>query len=190
MVCWQWIPHQIIHTTLQTQKQNLWCKHDKDIHQQAIIFVRDDDVIKQTNISKHETMEGEFKLVVKYLLEKVNRMISNYTEDLPQKAKWQFFPHLIWILPPPHKYLANNILCECYNWAMAEEVSNYPAMCALCLKKVWDEKDGALYMQEQRRYTPTGLDYYWQAIDVAIKFWDRTLQEIMMKRQKKTNLRA
>ena len=58
-------------------------------------------------------------------------------------------------------------------------------MCTLRLKKIWNQKDGNLYLQEQRRYTPEGLSNYWSAIDAAIKFRDRTLSEIMQKRQKK-----
>ena len=44
-------------------------------------------------------------------------------------------------------------------------------------------------MYEQRRYTPEGLNDYWLAVDASVKFWDKTLAEIMIKRQKKAEFK-
>ena len=116
--------------------------HQEKVLPKVIVFVHDDDIIKQTNISKEEAKDGEFTIIVKYLLEEINRLVNDYAEKLPHKSKRQFHPHMLWILPPSHKYLANNVLCECYNQSLEEEVKAYPAMCALRLKKVWNETDG------------------------------------------------
>ena len=150
------------------------------------MFVPDDDIIKQSNINKSEAQNGEFILIVKYLFEENNRMIMCYLEFLPSKAKKLFQPHVIWIIPPQHKYFANNEVREYFATALEVEVTRYSYMCMLRVKKTWDEMDGNLYLRGQCRYTPQGLHDYWLAIDQAIKFWDRTLREIMIKRQRKS----
>ena len=67
----------------------------------AIIFVLDDDVIKQSNIPHSDAKSGEYKLIVKYLMEEVHHIIANYKEKLPTKSKQDFYPHCIWVIPPP-----------------------------------------------------------------------------------------
>ena len=58
-------------------------------------------------------------------------------------------------------------------------------MCCLHLRKIWDQEEPAFYLQYQRCYTPEGLHAYWLSIDASIKFWHKTLCEILMKKQKK-----
>ena len=60
----------------------------------------------------------------------------------------------------------------------------YEYMCCLKLKKVWDEQEGLFYFMEQRRFSEEGLHAYWLAIDASIKFWHKTLSEILIKNQK------
>ena len=158
-------------------------KEDKLL--KAIIIVWDDDIIKQSKVSLSEAHEGGFAIIAKYIFEEIDRLVSQYLEKLPSKAKMNYFPHVIWILPPSHKYFANNEMRELCTESFEAEVQDYPNMCALGLKKVWNEGNGGLYLQNQRRYTPTGLQSYWMAIDAAIRFWDKTLSDIMLKCQKK-----
>ena len=58
-------------------------------------------------------------------------------------------------------------------------------MCGLQLKKVWSEDNGSLYSAEQRRFTMAGYSSYWLAVDAVIKFWDKTLCKILIKKAKK-----
>ena len=58
-------------------------------------------------------------------------------------------------------------------------------MCGLRLKKHWDEQDGGLYLQHERRFTPLGYSSYWLAVDAAIQFWNKTFSEVLVKKQKK-----
>ena len=152
----------------------------------AIVFIVDDDIVTQSNILRQEAKDGDYKLIVRYLFEEVDRILVAYEDKLPTKSKKQYYPHVLWILPPTHKYLPNNDMREFFNAAMEKQVSEFTRMCALHLKKVWDDKDGNLFLYEQRRFTPQGHSIYWSAIDAAVKFWDKTLQDILLKCQKKT----
>ena len=60
---------------------------DHVIFPKAIIFVLDNDVIKQSRIPVSEAAQGDYILIVKYLLEEISRVISAYVEKLPMKAK-------------------------------------------------------------------------------------------------------
>ena len=151
----------------------------------AIVFVPDDDIVKQSCLSKTDARNGEFNLIIKYLLDEIHRIVVSCKEKLPTKCKIETDPHLIWILPTAHKNMSNNTMREFFNQAVESVVNTFADNCALHLKKVWNEKDGNLYLQEQQRYTLEGLNDYWMATDAAIKFWDKTLSDIMKKRQKK-----
>ena len=90
----------------------------------AIVLVTDDDIIKQSKLTKKDAEDGEFKLIMKYLLEEINREVTKYWDNLLTKAHREFYPHIVWILPPAHKYMANNVMREHFNQAVEEEVSN------------------------------------------------------------------
>ena len=68
---------------------------------------------------------------------------------------------------------------------IVEQDNFYNEMCCLRLKKGWDKLNGGYYLQEQRRFTPLGLLSYWAGVDAAIKFWSKTLQEVLIRKQKK-----
>ena len=148
----------------------------------AIIFIPDDDIIKQAPIPLADAKDGEYHLIARYILEETRRLIISYKEHLPKKCKRDHFPHFIWVLPPVHKYFHNNRHRSLFSEAFEIEAENYADTCALRLKKVWDKNDGALYFQEQSRLSQGHHDY-WKAIDAALRFWDKTLSEIMLKQQ-------
>ena len=62
-------------------------------------------------------------------------------------------------------------------------------MCFLRLKKCWDNRDGSLYLHEQNRFPPKELASYWSGVDAAIKFWDKTLIEVLTKKIKKNAMK-
>ena len=151
----------------------------------AIVFVLDDDLIKQSSIRSSNARNGDYQIILKYLMEEAHRIITTYKEGLPKKSKQPLYPHFIWVIPPTHKYFHNNALREYFAFSTEKEVEKYPNMCGLRLKKIWDKKDGSLYLQEQRRFLQQGNIDYWRAVDAAVKFWDKTLGDIMVKCQKK-----
>ena len=160
-------------------------RENKEKFPKAIIFIPEDDIIKQTNLPIHEVCDGEHHLLLKYLLEEIHRVLASFKEKLLSKSKEEYYPHVIWIVPPHHKYFKNNEERECFRVTLESEIAKYPNMCALQLKKIWEESDGSLYLPEQRRFTDQGLHDYWKSVDSAICFWDKTLCNIMSKRQKK-----
>ena len=95
------------------------------------VFVLDDDVLKQTALNLSEARSGRFSTIVKYLMEEVHHMMTLYSELLPKKTKREFLPHIIWILPPTHKYFPNNLLRDHFVDAMEATVQSYNDMCAL-----------------------------------------------------------
>ena len=89
-------------------------------------------------------------------------------------------------MAPTHKHFSNNTLQDLFTRVMEKVVDNgfYNYMCCLRLKKCWDDQDGLYYLPEQKRFNPTGLMCYWAGIDAAIKFWHRTLSEVLTKMKK------
>ena len=113
-------------------------------------------------------------------------MLTGYKDALPIKAKREFYPQLIWIAPPLNKNFANNHLRSIYMEVLENCVESYAQMCCLKLIKIWDEEDGSLYRKDQRQFTPDGYQAYWSSIDASVKFWHKTLSEILIKKQKKS----
>ena len=62
----------------------------------AIIFIPDDDIIKQAPIPLADAKDGEYHLIARYILEETRRLIISYKEHLPKKCKRDHFPHFIW----------------------------------------------------------------------------------------------
>ena len=61
----------------------------------------------------------------------------------------------------------------------------YQNFCTLELKKVWDPNMAELFLAEQRHFTDTDLTYYWAGVDAAMRFWNKTLSDILVKKSKK-----
>ena len=149
----------------------------------ALVFVLDDNILKQINLP-NKIKQPELQFIIHFLVEKINRLLNGYKDKLPSKAKLQWYPHILWIIPPTHKYFSNNTEREFFSTILEEEVcqDHYPNMCTLCLKKVWDDQDGAAFLSKERRFTPVGYSLYWLAVDAAIQFWNKTLCEVLLKK--------
>ena len=153
----------------------------------AIVFVLDMDVIKQLNLPNKPEYE-ELKMLMEHMLQKIHRLCMGYKENLPEKCTRQFSPQFIWIIPPTHKYFNDNDLRELFGEVLddiIEDNTEYKYMCCLRLKKKWDEENGSFYLRNERRFTPEGYLHYWLGVDAAIKFWHRTLFDVLVKKQKK-----
>ena len=91
--------------------------NEKKFLPKAIIFVPDDDIIKQSCLTKEDARNGDFTIIAKYLLEEIQQLIVGYKAKLPTKCKNDIDPHMIWILLPAHKNIVNNIIREYFNQA-------------------------------------------------------------------------
>ena len=111
-----------------------------------MVFLPDADIITQTGVTGKEGIAE----MMGYLLEIIHRQIQSYAEKLDQKWKKKFFPHVLWITPPQHKYFANNESGQNFTDVMNEIVQKpeYGYMACLSLKKIWDEKERGFYTKE------------------------------------------
>ena len=140
----------------------------------AILVILDGDITK----SIHATDELQNTITIgkltEWLLREFDRTIECMLDVLPQKAKRDGQPHVIWIQPPTHKYFTNNnntkrtILGNC----LGTVVKLYKNMSALHMLKVWDHEDGNAVLFDSTRYTAQGLINYWMSVDSAFRFWD------------------
>ena len=101
-----------------------------------IVFVVDDDVIKQIQFPKRIKQE-DFDPIIKYLFKDTHRQVVSYHNALPTKAKSEFPPHIAWIVPPTHKYFQNNTLRDMFASGMERVLKelDYNNVCCLRLKK-------------------------------------------------------
>ena len=72
----------------------------------ALVFVMDDDIIKQVKIDSNY-MEEEYAEIITFLLKETERLVSDYKGKLPLRSKREYYPHMIWMVPPTHHYFAN-----------------------------------------------------------------------------------
>ena len=153
----------------------------------AFLLVLDDDIIRQSNIHSGErySVEQQFTVLIDYLHRELHRLIENCKDTLPVKAKLEFFPHFIWITPPTHRGFTNNEEREIFAGVLDVQTSKYNSMCCLSFRKVWDHEEAAFYQFQQCRFSPEGLHAYWLSIDASIKFWNKTLSDILVKKQRK-----
>ena len=158
----------------------------------VMMIITDDDVLKQVKMP-NPVERPELEFILEYFLEDVHRTIREYKEKLEVKCKHEHYPHVILIMPPCHKYFPNNEQRDLFTDVMEEIIQNneaYSYICCLRLKKCWDERDGAYYLRDQRRFTPIGLTAYWSGVDEALKFWSRTLYEVLIKKLKKNAMKT
>ena len=95
------------------------------------------------------------------------------------------YPQIIWISPPTNINFHDNDRRKRFADVLDVAVQKYPEIACLTLKKAWMSDNPNLYLKHQGRYTPEGEITYWLGVDAALKFWDRTLTDIMIKRQRK-----
>ena len=76
---------------------NAICTHK--ILPKAIIFVPDDDIIRQINYDGH-AKDKVFNDIVTYLVDQTHWLIMAYKEKLPKKSKHQHYHHILWITLP------------------------------------------------------------------------------------------
>ena len=151
----------------------------------TIVFIPDNNIIKQLSNFMKDELQTIYFHMMSYLFEEINRMVVAYKEKLPTKSRKEHFPHIIWIAPPTHKYFNNNRERATFTSVIMELSEKYQNFCTLELKKVWDPNMAELFLAEQRHFTDTDLTYYWAGVDAAMRFWNKTLSDILVKKSKK-----
>ena len=143
----------------------------------AIVFVLDGDIIRGVRETDELTITITIGKITEWLIREVFRVIESYKDYLPEKAKRDNQPHIIWILPPTHKYFTknNNLKHSIQGNCISTVVKLYKNMTALRMLKIWDPEDGNAVMYDSFKYTASGLTNYWLSVDSAIRFWDVAL---------------
>ena len=151
-------------------------------------MVVDDDII--TSIPGKNTYDGDilgkqYQRVMNGLIKMLTRSLDTFKDLLPQRAKRDHLPHILWIAPPTHKYFSegNNEKRGRFTSALATVISLHQNMSMLKLVKHWNHDDGNLFLQEQYRYTAEGLTKYWLSVDASIKFWDVAISKKFEKKK-------
>ena len=152
-----------------------------------IVVVVDDDIIK--NVPAHirsSELQRFYEHILNSLLINIRRSIDAYKDILPNKAKRENIPHVLFIAPPSHTHFKelDNQKRSLFTVALANSVSLQKNMSMLKLLKIWNHEDGENFNKESNRYTATGLKRYWLSVDSAIKFWCTALSK---KFDKKSN---
>ena len=137
-----------------------------------IIMVLDDDVIRCCN-----HLDSDFTIFFTRILDALTRELSKAIDIckdlLPEKAKRENVPHILWIAPPTHKNFnpINNEQRKKFSICLNGSISLYRNMTMLNMVKHWDHDDGNNFLREAYRFTSEGLTKYWLSVDAAVRFW-------------------
>ena len=141
----------------------------------------DDDLVCDLNSLGFPT---QVDIITRWLVREVKRAIDAYKDYLPEKAKHDYEPQIIWIAPPMHKHFgdANNRRRAKHDEILHEVILTQPKMVYLKMLKEWDYHNGKLYIYDSDRFTSEGLYKYWESIDAAIRYWDMALHNKIAKK--------
>ena len=137
-----------------------------------IVVLIDTDVIKNVAYSNFG-LSRIYGIAVEYLVKNFHHIIETHKEVMPEKAKKQDTPIVIWMSPPGHRNCTDNSLRTKFATSLAKTIQKFKNMRLMKIKQ-WDFNENALVMQTPTgyRYTSRGLLRYWAAVDSAIKFVD------------------
>ena len=152
-----------------------------------IVIVPDEDILLFIiKTGDRKLLHTNTVVVLKWLMREYDRIIAAHQEKLPSKAKKAHYPFFVWITAPTHDNFDNNLDRVKFNKALQEVGNLYPNVAVLELKKIWDPQDTTLFIKESNRFTATGIQTYWEAVDRTVKYADTTVvKKIHMKTQAK-----
>ena len=141
-----------------------------------IAVVMDDDITRYIDSRDKEdlVLTVEIGTIVEWITREFERAILSFKDYLPDKAKKAFYPHILWIAPPTHKFFGNssNNKREKISNCLSTVVKYRQNMSVLRMIKIWDHDDSNAFVKESYRFTSEGLAKYWLSIDSAIRYWN------------------
>ena len=151
-----------------------------------IVVVPDVDLLKCFT-SAHSISKpiGRF---LNYVMTEHDRAIAAYKEHLPAKCLHSDFPQILWIQAPEHQNFNDNDQRRKFNKSLEEVCQFHNNVHALMLKRVWDPKDGNLFLADSQRFTTDGLKCYWEAVDRTVRYFDSVLLK-KIEKEKRKNLK-
>ena len=147
-----------------------------------IIVVPDDDLIKQ--LCKSDNVKGFSKpqsRLLNFIMTHHERCIAAFKETLPAKSIRSTHLSILWIQAPEHINFINNRLRYKFDKCLEEVTSLHSNVYTLQLKKVWNQDDQTLFLQDSQRFTALGYKNYWEAVDRTVRYFD----SIVLKKQTK-----
>ena len=151
-----------------------------------VVVILDDDIIQNASASNGDNLSIHYRKILECLFRLVNRVFEVYKDLLPEKAKRDNVPHILWMAPPTHKFFTedSNTKRNHFTVSLASVVSQFKNMSMLKMLKFWDHNDSNLFMEENYKFTSAGLTIYWRSVDAAIKFWNVALAKKFEKNRK------
>ena len=137
-----------------------------------IVVVPDDDIIKCFKDYEDSGLSTSYSRLVNYIMTEHERGIASFKENLPAKARKEFYPHILWILAPDHNNFKNNQERFKFNKSVEDSCRFHCNINCLELKKVWNNRDDGLFSKEFQRFTADGYKKYWEAVDRTIRYCD------------------
>ena len=152
----------------------------------AIVLVIDNDIIKNVEFEGYgiSVLLGK---ILQWLASEIVKLIAAYKDKMPEKAKKEFFPQILWIEPPLHKNFgkSENFRRKKFASCIQSVSKSFQMMTVLQLRKIWDYDDSNLFIMEPRRFTSEGYNLYFKAVDAVLKVWDNFLFQKLLKRSLK-----
>ena len=135
-----------------------------------LIIVPDDDIIQCLGMCERDLSDG-FSQLVNYIMTEHEHAIASFKEQLAAKSVRKC-PHVLWIQAPYHDHFVNNDARFKFNKSLTECAKLHLNVSTLELKKVWNEHDPNLFLEECHRFTADGYSAYWEAVDRMVRYFD------------------
>ena len=136
-----------------------------------ILLILEDDIINFLNFNDYGVSEMQGR-VIEFLVKEINASIESFKGFLPNKAKKQRYPQLIWLQPSLHKNYYNTGLRKKFGTNMNNIVPIYSNNTVLRLKQFWDSENSNLVCTHRSRLSAQGHRTFWQAVDRTMRFAD------------------
>ena len=156
---------------------------DEKLFPKWVVIVLDDDLIRYINEEGKNLTESMEKLI-NYIMIEHNKYVAAQKDYLLKKSKRPGIPGIIWIEAPNHMSFPNNEERDQFNKALATIAPLHKNVHALQLKKIWEETNTNLYLEEQRRFTAQGWRRYWSAVDKMVRYADTIFIKKLQRKEK------
>ena len=147
-----------------------------------IAIVLEDDLIRAIELNGAGATEM-YGLQLESLANEFQAIVSKFKNFLPNKAKRENRPHILWTLPTMHvnhtkSNEAHRLRIETCMKNIMERQDN---MSALNLLQIWDANNPFLYRAHQDRLSSDDILKFWLAIDRTIMLCDRKVFQMKAK---------
>ena len=109
-----------------------------------IVIVLEDELTKNINVPESQ-MNKDYTRRIKWLMSEYRKIIDTIKDYIPQNAKTESEPKLVWIIPSRHKNYPDNLQRKKFGHMLENQAKFQENTMALRLVQRWDYEDGNLY---------------------------------------------